>query len=525
MKKYLLKRILFSVFSLLVVIIAVMMMIYSAIDPYVIFQTDDVWSKRKENERRYYELVQFQKFGYIEFDNYTAFLQKKYQAVYGEEYSNSSDFISDRAVIQYPDRIYDNESVQEFIEYENSKGFTVEYFEPVKYSNGRTKPGGTGYLVATHKRSVFLRLWDTISHLITVETVNDVKDPNLSERYIRIEKDPYSNFIALVGSGTQHKYLVYFDGRFPFMHWNWIHINLGTSYTKYRGQEITEVITQPTGDLDTKAVQFPALIGTDEWDESAIDFHNLSYNSGELTEEEKRLFPDKYTVAPYRRKGLSMLGNSFVIGLIATILAYITGLPLGIMNAKYKDKLTDKVGMAYIVFIRAVPSLGYIFIFAAIGTALFKLPYTFANAEVKILAYILPTVSLMLPAMANLMMWMRRYVIDQTNADYVKFARAQGMSEGEIFKQHIAKNAIIPIVHGIPSNILGCLVGAIITERVYSVPGVGNLLTTAINGHDNGVIVACAIFYTSLSLISVISGDILMAKVDPRISFLEKGGR
>ena len=80
-------------------------------------------------------------------------------------------------------------------------------------------------------------------------------------------------------------------------------------------------------------------------------------------------------------------------------------------------------------------------------------------------------------------------------------------------------------MHGIPANILGCLAGAIITERVYAMPGVGNLLTAAINGHDNGIIVAVTVFYTSLSIISVILGDLLLAKYDPRISLSSsKGG-
>jgi oligopeptide transport system permease protein len=122
------------------------------------------------------------------------------------------------------------------------------------------------------------------------------------------------------------------------------------------------------------------------------------------------------------------------------------------------------------------------------------------------------------------MKWMRRYMIDQMNSDYVKFARAEGLSEKEIFNIHISRNAMIYLVHGIPGNILGCLTGAIITERVYSVPGVGNLLTTAINSHDNGIIVACTVFYTSLSIISLILGDLLLAKYDPRISLSEEGG-
>ena len=70
--------------------------------------------------------------------------------------------------------------------------------------------------------------------------------------------------------------------------------------------------------------------------------------------------------------------------------------------------------------------------------------------------------------------------------------------------------------------IFGALSGAIITERVYLVPGAGNLLTTAINTYDNGVIVGLTLFYSTLSILSIIFGDILMALVDPRISFSSK---
>ena len=137
--------------------------------------------------------------------------------------------------------------------------------------------------------------------------------------------------------------------------------------------------------------------------------------------------------------------------------------------------------------------------------------------------FVLPIVSLALPAIANLMKWMRRYMIDQMNSDYVKFARSSGLSEGEIFAKHIWKNAAIPILHGIPASIIFSMVGAIITERVYVVPGAGNLLTEAINKYDNGVIVGVTLFYAVLSVISIILGDVLMATADPRISFTSKG--
>ena len=525
MKKYLLKRILFSIFSLLVVIICVMLLVYQLTERSVIFQMDDVWNKKSNNDRVVYEYIQYQKYGYLEYVDYTSFLKTKYQEKLGDSYSNDEDFKADKKAIQKAKTYLDNPSVQEFKELYESKGYTMVYLEPINYSSGKAKPGGTGYYVAVLEKSVFVRLWEYITHIITVETTNDVKDDSLTDRYIRVEKDPYSGFYAVVGSGTQHKYLLYVDGRFPFIHQNFLHLNLGVSFTKYRGQEITTVINRPTGDMKSKQTQYPALVGTDQYVSTAIDFHSLTYNTGEVTEVEKSQYPDKYTVYSYHYGGLSMLENSFVIGIISTIIAYMLGLPLGILMARKKDKLLDKIGNGYIIFIMSVPSLAYIFLFATIGTTVFNLPYKFANAQVKILAYILPTVSLALPSIGSLMKWMRRYMIDQMNSDYVKFARAEGLSEQEIFSKHISANAMIYLVHGIPGNILSCLTGAIITERVYAVPGVGNLLTVAINGHDNGIIVACTVFYTTLSLISVILGDLLLAKYDPRISLSsDRGG-
>ena len=149
---------------------------------------------------------------------------------------------------------------------------------------------------------------------------------------------------------------------------------------------------------------------------------------------------------------------------------------------------------------------------------------TFDMTNPTWLMYVLPIISLALPSIANLMKWLRRYMIDQMNSDYVKFARAGGLSEGEIFRKHVLKNAIIPIIHGIPGSVLGALTGAIITERVYVVPGAGNMLTEAINAYDNGVIVGMTLFYAVLSVTSVILGDILMSLMDPRISFVTKKG-
>ena len=526
MGKYLTKRILFSIFSLLVVVMVVMMLVYNLINRSVIFQTDDTWNKKNGNDRTYYEYMQYQRFGYLKFANYNDFAANKFKELLGEDqYSKSSEFTSARNAIKKPKTYLEDETVKDFIAYYENEGYEIIYLAPETYANGKLKPGSTPYLIAVKENGPLVRLWEYIKGFVSFESTSDVDDPALTDemRGIKVENDPYGWF-AITGSGTTHKYLLYFDGHFPFIHQNWMHINLGVSFTKYRGQEISTVITLPSGEIKSYSQQYPNFVGTDRYDDTAIDFHSLTYNPV-TSLADKELFPDNYTSYTYHREGLSMLEMSFVVGLIAVLIAYVVGLPLGILLAKRKDKLADKIGSFYIVFIMAVPSLAYIFIFAALGTKLFDLPYKYANDKIAAVGLILPTISLALKDIGALMKWMRRYMIDQMNSDYVKFARASGLSEGEIYRKHISKNALIFLVHGIPASILGCLVGAIITESVYAVPGVGNLLTNAINGHDNGVIIACTVFYTSISIISVILGDLLLAKYDPRISLSsDKGG-
>ena len=116
-------------------------------------------------------------------------------------------------------------------------------------------------------------------------------------------------------------------------------------------------------------------------------------------------------------------------------------------------------------------------------------------------------------------------MIDQSNADYVKFARAKGLSQGEIFRSHILKNAIIPIVNGIPASIILCISGALITESAFAVPGMGKMLPDAIKTTNNNMVITLVFIFTTLSILSVLIGDILMTVVDPRISLTEKGGK
>jgi oligopeptide transport system permease protein len=83
---------------------------------------------------------------------------------------------------------------------------------------------------------------------------------------------------------------------------------------------------------------------------------------------------------------------------------------------------------------------------------------------------------------------------------------------------------MIYIVQGIPASVLFALTGALLTERVYAVPGVGGKMIDALNSHDNAVIVAMTLIFTTISILGEILGDLLLAKYDPRISLSSSSG-
>ena len=251
--------------------------------------------------------------------------------------------------------------------------------------------------------------------------------------------------------------------------------------------------------------------------------HTPTYVAGsrELSLVYEEHFTDDYTGVSLHKDSHSKVYYSFVISIMASFFTYLLGLPLGILMAKKKDTWVDSLGNAYIVFMIAVPSLAYYFMFKAVAT-MAGLPANFSLDNPSIAMYVTPVLASLAASVAGEMKWMRRYMVDQMNSDYVKFARAQGVSEFDIFTKHIFKNAAIPITHGIPNTIIMALSGSIMMERIYTVPGVGGLLVEAIGAYDNSVIVGVAFFYGVLSILSTILGDITMMVMDPRISYTSK---
>ena len=523
MTRYLINRILRGIFSMVIVVGIVMVMVYSALDRNLIFAADSMYTRVKSNAKEVYMMQQWERYGYVDYVPYSDYMRQlvRDDEITQEQYSaaitfgNKASQDSDEAA----------EFIRRFTEEYESKGYKVVRLDgKMKGKTKKYQDGGEPRLYAYRNIPVLMRLVNYFKDLITVDNIHYVED-EIEDRGITFTlHDPIyggEKFSpAVMGTGTQYKYLFYFDDSFPFIHQNLVKINLGLSYSIRQGIDVFQTMTESQGSYAYSTVTYP----TGSVSESADDLHSASYISGSLAgggPVVKASFVDDYTNISTNKNGMSKIGYSFTIGIIAVFLSYLIGVPVGIIMALRKDKLLDHIGTFYIVFITAVPSLAYIFLFKSLGGR-FGLPTTFDMENPTWLMYVLPIISLSLPSIANLMKWLRRYMIDQMNSDYVKFARSGGLSEGEIFRKHILKNAIIPIVHDIPASILFALTGAIITERVYVVPGVGNMLTRAINAYDNGVIVGMVLFYAVLTVTSVILGDVLMSVLDPRISFTAK---
>ena len=210
------------------------------------------------------------------------------------------------------------------------------------------------------------------------------------------------------------------------------------------------------------------------------------------------------------------IGISAKLGAIAMALSLLVGIPLGTVMARSKGKWPDKLGTGFIIFLQAAPSAVYflfIQMYATMGTGL---PMLYSDN--KPISWILPIISLALPSIASYGMWMRRYMVDQMNQDYVKLARAKGVGNRAVMMRHIFRNAFVPMVQLIPSSLLYTIVGSLYVESIYSVPGMGGLLIDVIQRQDNTMVQALVLIYASIGIVGLFLGDVLMALVDPRIS-------
>ena len=494
MNRYVLGRVVRAILSVFIVTVIAMVMIYTLIPRELIFQKDQTYQKLggKTDDRNRYKYIAYEKLGYVTFDEQ----QDMCKAYAADDYE---------ACMQ-ADSSYIKDIVAENYEHE---GYTIE-----QYSSG---------LVYAYKDVPIVNIvTNFFKNLIEIDhpwRVNDPDNPNL-ERKVYWGTD-YNGMPALMGSGTQHKYLIYMDNKFPFIHQNIISMNLGQSFPSYAYEDILDVMVAGQG----KELQTQQTFETGMTSKTAVIRHSCEYKpSAILDRMDANKFTDNYANCKTQKTDPSMIGTSMIFGCVALLLAYLIAIPAGMTMASHKGKFPDHLGTVWINFMIAVPSLAFIF-FGRQILYLLGLPQSFPILGAHdVRSYIPAIIILALMNTGSLMLWTRRYMLDQSSADYVKFARAKGLSQKEIFRNHILRNAVIPMVHDIPANVILTITGAVLTETVFAIPGTGKLLPDAINDHNNQMIVALTLLFTSLSIISVLLGDLLMTAIDPRITLNDDGG-
>lgn len=222
-----------------------------------------------------------------------------------------------------------------------------------------------------------------------------------------------------------------------------------------------------------------------------------------------------------------VIGDKFAIsmqlGLIAIAISVVIGVPLGILQTSFKDRVPDHIVTVYTIFVNAVPSLVTYSLILIFGSRVLGLPSMYSTRNPGP-SSILPIVCLSLGSIAWYALWVRRYMIDELNKDYIKLARVKGLSSRSIMVKHVLRNAFVPIAQYLPQSMLLTIGGSLLVERFFSVPGMGPLLTDSIQRYDTSVVQTLVMLYATLSILGVFLGDVLMMIIDPRITLANKGG-
>lgn len=206
---------------------------------------------------------------------------------------------------------------------------------------------------------------------------------------------------------------------------------------------------------------------------------------------------------------------SLSIAVIGTILAALVGVPLGVLSAVKQYSFIDTLSVLFSLLLAAIPVfwLGMILLyFLSLKAGLFP---SYGTASWK--CYILPIITIVIIYSARQMRYSRSSMLEAIRQDYIRTARAKGAPERIVIFKHALKNALLPIITVVGSNIGALIGGLIVIEHLFSIPGLGSYVVTGINTRDvpvvMGSVITIAAFYCSILLIV----DLLYAVIDPRI--------
>jgi len=213
---------------------------------------------------------------------------------------------------------------------------------------------------------------------------------------------------------------------------------------------------------------------------------------------------------------------SVYFGLVSIFLAVTIGVPLGLLMARFKGKFPDKFGLGYVAIVQSVPPPVYFLFLQIYVTSLLSLPMLF-RADNPV-SWIIPAICMSMGGIGTYAMWMRRFMLDEVNKDYVKLARAKGLKNTKVMMRHIIRNAFVPLSQQLPVHILMTIAGSIFVESLFGIPGMGGFLIQAIQRQDNTIVQALVLIYSTVGVMGLFLGDLLMGLFDPRIKLVKKEG-
>jgi peptide/nickel transport system permease protein len=207
--------------------------------------------------------------------------------------------------------------------------------------------------------------------------------------------------------------------------------------------------------------------------------------------------------------------NTFILAFLGTFLSSVIGGALGVLAAVKRGKAADVLANALTVLCASTP----VFVLGMILILVFSLEFRVlpSNGASSWRHFILPLAALSVPAVAGILRLTRSMMLETLGTDYIRAARARGLGEGRVVFVHALKNAIIPVITSAGMHLGYLLGGAVITETVFAIPGLGSHIIDAIRMKDTPVVLAATVFLSlSFSLIMLMV-DILCALLDPRL--------
>lgn len=218
---------------------------------------------------------------------------------------------------------------------------------------------------------------------------------------------------------------------------------------------------------------------------------------------------------PVLTRFANRLPNTLLLSALATLFAVAVGVPLGIGSAIKQYSLLDYGSSFVAMLLFSVPAFW-------LGTmcqvlfcvTLHWLPTAgFDSAK----AMVLPTLILGANGLGTMIRMSRTSMLDVISQDYIRTAKAKGASHGKIISHHALRNSLIPVVTQIGVSFAGTIGGAVVTENIFTIPGIGTMLLSAVKSRDVPVVLGTIIFVTVIVGVINLLVDLLCAVIDPRI--------